>query len=163
MPHDLQIEIAEGVDVAVDLDALREVVARLLEQERPGGGALAIQLAGDGLLQALNREHRDIDAPTDVLSFAAEEGDPFPAPGEGADDDDASYLGDIAVSVEFAGRQAEESGIALDEEVQHIVVHGVLHLLGYDHETAAEAAALESVEEALLGSHIHRGRAHEGG
>ena len=83
---------------------------------------------GDGLLQALNREHRDIDAPTDVLSFAAEEGDPFPAPGEGADDDDASYLGDIAVSVEFAGRQAEESGIALDEEVQHIVVHGVLHL-----------------------------------
>lgn len=163
MPHDIQIEVqVESRDDAVtsvDLIALREVVSSLLDGERSGGAALAIQLAGDELLQALNREHRGVDVPTDVLSFRAEEGAPFPSP----DDESASYLGDIAVSVAYARRQALEFGVSLDEEIRHVVVHGVLHLLGYDHETEAEVATMQALEEGLLGAEIHLGRAHEDG
>ena len=163
MPHDIQIEVqVESRDEAitsVDLIALREVVSSLLDGERSEGAALAIQLAGDELLQALNREHRGVDAPTDVLSFRAEEGAPFPSP----DEESASYLGDIAVSVACARRQALEFGVSLDEEIRHVVVHGVLHLLGYDHETEAEAATMQALEEGLLGAEIHLGRAHEDG
>lgn len=158
MPHELQFEFAENVTAPLDLAALRAVVSRLLDAERPDGAALAVQLADDAALHRLNRQHRGIDAPTDVLSFAAEEGEEFPAAGEEAQ---AGYLGDIAVSVEFASRQADEHGLELDAEVQHIVVHGVLHLLGYDHETDAEAAVMEAAEEELLGAGIHEGRGHE--
>jgi probable rRNA maturation factor len=158
MPHDLQLEFADGVTAPLDLPALRDLVSRLLDAERPAGSALAVQLADDRVLQALNSEHRGIDAPTDVLSFAAEEGDEFPA---GDEESGPDYLGDIVVSVEFAGRQAGERGIDLDAEVQHIVVHGVLHLLGYDHETDAEAAVMEAAEEELLGGGIHEGHTHE--
>jgi probable rRNA maturation factor len=160
MSHDLQLEFTEGVEATLDLDALRQLLSRLLDAERPDGAALAVQLAGDELLQALNREHRDIDAPTDVLSFAADEDEAFPA-AEG--DEEASYLGDIAVSVEFARREAEEHGLELDAEVQHVVVHGVLHLLGYDHGTNAEASVMEAAEEELLGPGIHESRTHEDG
>lgn len=158
MPHNLQLEFAEGITAALDLAALRAVVSRLLDAERPDGASLAVQLADDALLHQLNREHRGVDAPTDVLSFAVEEGDEFPVAGEEAE---ADYLGDIAVSLEFASRQADERGLELDAEVQHVVVHGVLHLLGYDHETDAEAAVMEAAEEELLGPGIHEGRTHE--
>jgi probable rRNA maturation factor len=163
MTHDLQLEIAEGVDAQLDLEALRAVVARLLDAERPEGASLAVQFADDALLQALNREHRGTDEPTDVLSFASEEGEAFPSAPDDQDDDEAGYLGDIAVSVEFAQRAAEEGRLDLDAEVQHLVVHGVLHLLGYDHATDREAAVMEAAEEELLGPGIHEGRTHEDG
>ena len=161
MPHDIQIEVqVESRDdpvTSVDLIALREVVSSLLDGERSGGAALAIQLAGDELLQALNREHRDVDAPTDVLAFRAEEGAPFPSP----DDESASYLGDIAVSVPTARRQAADAGLTPDDELRHLVLHGLLHLLGYDHESDADDAAMRAKEEAVLGPHIHAAGGHE--
>jgi len=71
-------------------------------------------------MRRLNREFRRIDRPTDVLSF--------PADGPG-------FLGDVAIDVPYAGRQARKRGHALDREVQLLLAHGVLHLLGHDHET----------------------------
>ena len=117
---------------------------------------LTVVLAGDELLQELNREHRDLDEPTDVLSFPAEEGEPFPGEPE-----QARYVGDIAVSVARVTRQAEAASIAADLELRHVLVHGLLHLLGYDHETPEDDAHMRAREEAVLGAAIHAGRADE--
>ncbi|HRY45872.1 MAG TPA: rRNA maturation RNase YbeY [Thermoanaerobaculia bacterium] len=81
---------------------------------------VSVLLCGDGRMRRLNREFRRIDRPTDVLSF--------PADGPG-------FLGDVAIDVPYAGRQARKRGHALDREVQLLLAHGVLHLLGHDHET----------------------------
>ena len=78
-------------------------------------------------LQELNREYLGMDAPTDVLSFPASETDP---------ETGARYLGDILISIPRAEEQAQSAGHPLEAEVQLLVVHGVLHLLGYDHAEA---------------------------
>lgn len=123
-------------------------------------GALSVRLAGDALLHELNRTHRDLDEPTDVLSFpleegAAEEGRAFPVAPDAADGAGARELGDIAISVETAARQAAAAGRALDAELRHLALHGLLHLLGRDHESAAEERELRAIEERYLGAGIH--------
>lgn len=120
------------------------------------GAAVTVLLATDERLRALNRDHRGLDEPTDVLSFPAEEGDAFPTPpGE------PRYLGDIAVSLAAIERQARTAGLDPALELAHVVVHGLLHLLGHDHETPEDDAAMRAREEALLGPAIHAGRAHD--
>jgi len=92
---------------------------------RKGRVAIVVLLGGDRLLRRLNREFRGMDRTTDVLSFP-----------DGARQPDGSRrLGDIAISVDAAAQQAAASGWSLGEVVDRLVVHGVLHLLGYDHET----------------------------
>jgi len=87
---------------------------------------VSIALVDDATIQALNAEYRGKDTPTDVLSFSQCEGETFVAPGA------PKLLGDVIVSLDTAVRQAEQGGRSLDEEVSHLVIHGVLHLLGYD-------------------------------
>jgi probable rRNA maturation factor len=91
---------------------------------------ISITLVSDITIKKLNREYRKKNKATDVLSFAMREGE-FPEFG-------AAILGDIVVSVETAGRQAAEKGKAIQEEVTFLVIHGLLHLLGYDHQTDAQ-------------------------
>ncbi|MBK8597145.1 MAG: rRNA maturation RNase YbeY [Holophagales bacterium] len=85
-----------------------------------GRATVSVLLCGDARMRRLNREFRKIDRPTDVLSFPA--GDP-------------AFLGDVAVDVPYAARQAARRGHSLDREVKLLLAHGVLHLLGHDHET----------------------------
>ena len=80
-----------------------------------------IAFVSDKTIRQLNRQFRNVDKATDVLSFPAE-------------DDDAN-LGDIAISVDTAAAQAKENGLTFDEEVAQLILHGLLHLCGYDHET----------------------------
>jgi len=82
--------------------------------------SLSVLLCGDARMRRLNREFRKIDRPTDVLSFPSGE---------------AGFLGDVAVDVPYAARQARKRGHAPEREVQLLLAHGVLHLLGHDHET----------------------------
>ncbi len=117
------------------------------------GAAVTLLLAGDELLQELNREHRDTDEPPEVLSFPASEGEAFPGERDAARD-----LGDIAVSVPMVYRQVVGGWISPTEELQHVVVHGLLHLLGYDHENPADDRRMRAREESLLGPTIHSGR-----
>ena len=112
--------------------------------------ALGLLFAGDEMLWRLNREHRGIDEPTDVLSFPDEGRERAPSPEGGP-----RYLGDIAVSFETVGRQAAAAGLTLDQELRHVILHGLLHLLGYDHETVRAEAVMRRREEALLGPRIH--------
>jgi len=87
-------------------------------------GDLTVLLGDDAQVRELNRQYLAIDAPTDVLSFPAGEADP---------DTGVTYLGDVIISVPQARAQARAAGHGLEAEVQLLVVHGVLHLLGHDH------------------------------
>jgi probable rRNA maturation factor len=111
---------------------------------------IEVLLAGDDTVRRLNADHRSEDTVTDVLSFPAvdnQDVDDFPAaPGGWID------VGQIALSVPQAERQARELGHPLQAEAAHLIVHGVLHLLGYDHEDSSDQAVMRSHEEALLNS-----------
>jgi probable rRNA maturation factor len=105
--------------------------------------AVTILLSDDTTLQALNKEFLGEDRPTDVLSFPA--GDTLPGMG-----DFTNYLGDIALSVPYATRQAMAKGHDPAAEMQLLVVHGLLHLIGYDHYTSAEQQRMWRVQAEIL-------------
>jgi probable rRNA maturation factor len=108
-----------------------------------GRAELAIVLADDALVRALNRDWRGRDAPTNVLSFGAGDGGPVPP-------DAPLLLGDVVLAFETVAAEAQAQGKPLAEHLAHLVVHGVLHLLGFDHEAAAEARRMEALETRVL-------------
>jgi probable rRNA maturation factor len=128
--------------VPFDLDLLEQAARLTLDlQAAPPDGELTIVLSDDAQLQALNRDYLGIDAPTDVLSFPAAEQDP---------ETGARYLGDILISVPRAAAQAQARGHSLAAEVQLLVIHGVLHLLGHDHATSEEKARMWAAQAKVL-------------
>jgi probable rRNA maturation factor len=104
---------------------------------------MTIVLTDDVQLHELNREYLGVDAPTDVLSFPASESDP---------ETGTPYLGDILISIPRAKQQAEASGHSVEDEVQLLVVHGTLHLLGHDHAEAAEKARMWKAQAEVMSS-----------
>lgn len=146
------VEIQADVDLTgIDTAALSLLAERALNEESVDGPAeLSIMLSDDAAVHELNRRYRNTDAPTDVLSFAQSEGDVFAQPEAGA-----RMLGDIIVSVDTARRQAAEYAVTLQDEVAHLLVHGILHLLGYDHEEADDAQIMRAHEDAILGEAHH--------
>ncbi|MEQ8558442.1 MAG: rRNA maturation RNase YbeY [Henriciella sp.] len=96
-------------------------------------GEVALLLTDDSEMHALNRDWRNKDKPTDVLSFPA---DPIEAP----------FLGDIAIGLGVASRDAETRGITLADHLSHLIIHGYLHLLGHDHMEDTEARQMETLE-----------------
>lgn len=125
--------------------ALRSAVNVTLRHEkvRPPT-AVTVLLTDDEQLRHLNKEFRGIDEPTDVLSFAAEE------LMEEDLDDEEPYLGDIAIAVPIAKKQAKEGGHSLKAELQLLTVHGTLHLLGYDHEEPEDKKKMWWVQSSIL-------------
>lgn len=107
---------------------------------RPAG--VAVALIDDAHMRRLNREFRGIDKPTNVLSFPAAMAPATPGM--------AHPLGDLAIAFETTAREAVESHKPFAHHLSHLVVHGLLHLLGHDHETEAEADAMERLERAIL-------------
>lgn len=101
----------------------------------PTAGDLSIVFADDAQVTALNRQFRGKDKPTNVLSFP-----------DGAD----GYLGDVILAYETVRREARMQGKTLRAHTLHLVVHGVLHLLGYDHKTTRDARRMEAIESAVL-------------
>lgn len=134
----------EGEGSAADAHEadLLAVAERLLVAFDLPEGELSLVLCDDAFIHPLNRDWRGKDRPTDVLSFAQREGD------EADPDDDV--LGDVIISVQTAARQAAERGHPLGHELRVLLVHGVLHLLGYDHEVDEEAEEMEALERDLL-------------
>ena len=110
---------------------------------------VSVKLTSDDEVQTLNREYRHKDAPTNVLSFPMVQADLLEGLNEG--DDGETLLGDIVLAHGVTAREAEEKGVTIDEHATHLIVHGTLHLLGYDHERGdADADAMEEVERAAL-------------
>jgi probable rRNA maturation factor len=121
--------VLEGVaEAGLDPASVERLVAGVLEDLGVDGQcALAVCLVDDEAIRALNRTHRGLDSVTDVLSFPVDGLDPLPSGME-------RELGDIVISLAQARRQAGDEGVSEHEELTHLVVHGVLHLAGFDHE-----------------------------
>lgn len=109
----------------------------------PEDAELTIVLTDDAQLRELNRDFLGVDAPTDVLSFPSEQTDP---------ETGSRYLGDILISVERAAKQAAEAGHDVEAEIQLLVAHGILHLLGHDHAEAEEKARMWKAQAEILSS-----------
>jgi len=136
---DIEIEDEAWTAAAEDAEALvwRAAQAVLDAHEDIKGQGIVILLTDDDSVQALNRDFRQKDYATNVLSF------PSPPNPEG-------QIGDIALAYGVCAREAAEQGKSLAHHLQHLVAHGVLHLLGYDHENDEEAEAMESFEREIL-------------
>jgi probable rRNA maturation factor len=127
---------------AAETLARRAVDAALAVAGNPGTSCeLSLLLADDAALHELNRLWRGQDKPTNVLSFPARPHGGFAGP---------EALGDIALAFETVAAEAESEGKSLADHTAHLIVHGVLHLLGYDHGTEAEAAEMEALEVEAL-------------
>jgi probable rRNA maturation factor len=120
-------------------------LARHPQLSLPPGREASIVLGSDALVRRLNLAYRGKDAATNVLSF------PFQKPPGSCPADD-NYLGDVVLAAETVGREAAERGVELQHHLQHLVVHGLLHLLGRDHQTDTEADKMERLEAEILES-----------
>ncbi len=124
--------------------AARAALAAVEEGVAPAGAAeVGLVLADDATLGRLNRQYRGVEGPTNVLSFAASEGSALESSGP-------LLLGDVVLAYETVRRESEEQGKRFSDHLCHLVVHGVLHLLGYEHGSEAQAAAMERLEIAAL-------------
>ena len=118
-----------------------EAAFAVVPEAPPSPVELSLLLSDDAGVRELNRAWRGLDKATNVLSF----------PGSGAPTPDGvHHLGDIALAFETVAREADADGKSLADHVAHLIVHGVLHLLGCDHETDEEADAMEALETAAL-------------
>ena len=133
--------------------SLRKAAQRLLREEGPVRAEVSILLTDDEAVHAMNRDHRGVDSATDVLSFAFMDSvpgsPPMPTlPGQPV------LLGDVIISLDTAMRQATALSISIEEELALLTVHGILHLLGYEDETAAGAEKMRLREQAILGNNL---------
>ncbi|MFT3744558.1 MAG: rRNA maturation RNase YbeY [Pyrinomonadaceae bacterium] len=112
--------------IAIDIEALRPFVAKCSSIAEASGRSFAVAFVPDSRMKQLNELFRGKNSTTDVLSFPNEP-DEF--------DPDKDNLGDIVISAQQAEKQAAENGLTLDAEIRQLILHGVLHLCGYDHET----------------------------
>jgi probable rRNA maturation factor len=131
---DLKPDIPNGL---VEIAA----AAALKHQSAPVDADLTIVLSDDEQLHELNLEWMGVDAPTDVLSFPSEEIDP---------ETGNRYLGDIIISVQRASEQSQAAGHPVEAEIQLLVVHGVLHLMGHDHAEPAEKDSMWKAQKTIL-------------
>lgn len=118
---------------------------------RLGEAEVSLLLADDKDLAALNRDFRGQKGPTNVLSFPGDGAEALAAALDGKVAKEAYFLGDIAIGLGVLRREAKAEGKTLAAHFTHLVVHGMLHLLGYDHHDALEAARMENLEIAILG------------
>jgi len=158
------VEVVNGTRTAIDEELCARLVARVLEEEGVRGAEVSVTFVGERRMRAINREYRDKDEVTDVLSFPLEEWEEDEgsqtvvtaslAPDLGdvaeavvADEDGPPLmLGDIVVCTRRALRQAAEDELPPSLEVAVLLAHGALHLLGHDHETDAGQMALRQAE-----------------
>lgn len=145
-----------GWPLDIDWDALADRAVRAAFAQTPHDGLtrrivaveISIKLTDDAEVQILNRDYRHKDAPTNVLSFPMVPVDLLETLTNS--DDGEALLGDIILAYETCAREAEEKGISVADHATHLIVHGTLHLLGYDHMVDEEAEAMEGMETLAL-------------
>jgi len=129
----------------LDLSAFERLAEFALEREdAPSNSELSIAIVELAEMSDLNQRYRGLSGPTDVLSFGCD--DPCAVLGP----DEPVTLGDVVIAPEVAEAQAAEYGHTIEEELNLLLVHGVLHLLGYDHESDEDAGAMQAREQAIL-------------
>lgn len=134
---------AVNLDSTMDNLWITAAQAALAAKPEHQNDDIAIAFVSDEDIQALNHSYRGIDAPTDVLSFLSEEVDP---------ETGRLYLGDIIISLPRAKAQSQKAGHPIENELRLLIVHGVLHLLGYDHANPEEKTIMWQSQETILAS-----------
>lgn len=131
--------------LGIKKDYISSVSEKTLEHTGTDNVSVSVILTDNETIHEINREYRGKDRPTDVISFAYRD-EPFPSP-----DDMTEELGDVYISLEKANEQAAEFEVTLQEEVKRLLVHGLLHLLGYDHERSPEdEKEMQDLEEKII-------------
>ncbi|HEX8210416.1 MAG TPA: rRNA maturation RNase YbeY [Longimicrobium sp.] len=139
----VEVSVGEGVAPPVRPERVEAAVRHVLLAEGVAEAEISVALLADGAIAAMNDQYLEHEGPTDVITFAMHEGDEPP-------------LGDVYVGVEQAVRQAAEFGATAEEEVLRVAVHGVLHVLGYQHPDGPERMQSEMFvrQEELLRSFL---------
>ncbi|HZV85557.1 MAG TPA: rRNA maturation RNase YbeY [Brevundimonas sp.] len=140
---EVEVEETAWTDALPDAAAVAERAATAALGGHPRTGDVVILLTGDAEVAALNSRYRGKDQPTNVLSFPAAD---MPQPGQ------PRHLGDLVLALGTCAAEAREQGKTLGDHLSHLTVHGVLHLLGRDHDDDGEAEAMEAEERAILAS-----------
>lgn len=140
----ITVSISPKYSASVQPDVIERAAQTVLDMEsNDANSELTIVIDNDKEIQKLNYQFLGVDAPTDVLSFPSDETDP---------ETQLQYLGDIIISYPRALAQAEAAGESVSDELQLLVVHGVLHLLGFDHAEPEEKAEMWAAQQAVLNS-----------
>lgn len=146
---ELNVEAEQWAEVLPDFEAqARRALNAALQAGGDVDGALggaveiSVLLSDDAAVQVLNRDWRGQDKPTNVLSFPSDEDEALPG--------QALFLGDIAVALETTQREAAEQNLTFSDHFCHLLVHGMLHVLGFDHETDKQADEMEPLEIEIL-------------
>ena len=138
----ITIQVKRNVTLPIDRSILLSAAQRTLVASNISEQSdLTIVIGNDAFLHRLNRQYRHVDSPTDVLSFPSGEIDP---------DTEKTYLGDVVISLPRATEQALYEGHPLADELQLLIVHGILHLLGYDHIQLADKKKMQSAQDSIL-------------
>jgi probable rRNA maturation factor len=146
----MPVELSDEQDDPLELDELRRLADALLHSERlPEHATVTLNFVSDGAMTALNEAHMRKQGPTDVLSFPIEELSPGIVP-HSDPEGPPLLLGDVVVCPAQVRRQAASADVPFRDEMALMVVHGMLHLLGYDHEADEEAEVMEQRERDLL-------------
>ena len=132
----------KGVKHTIGATVHAELITTLVPIE------ISIRLTTDTEVHTLNKQYRQQDKPTNVLSFPMVQPDLIHTLAN--TDDGEVLLGDIVLAYETCAREAVERGVAVEDHATHLIVHGVLHLLGYDHMTDADAEAMEAIEKTVM-------------
>ncbi|MCR9268669.1 MAG: rRNA maturation RNase YbeY [Hyphomonadaceae bacterium] len=136
---ELRVEATAWAELVPELEQVCQRAIDAGAAQKQSAGAVSLLLTDNAEIQTLNRDWRGKDKPTDVLSFPA---DPLDEP----------FLGDIAIALGVTQEDAKSRAIGLDQHLSHLLIHGVLHLLGHDHKDDTEAAEMEALEVAALAS-----------
>jgi len=150
MPDEIEVSVKEDFRELINKDKMRKIVQQVLELEKaPSPCELSLVFTDLETIHRLNRDYRGIDSPTDVLSFcmaSEEEKGPltFILP-----PDDIAHLGEVLISYPQAAVQAAAQGHPIDTELVILLIHGILHLLGYDHEETSDEIRMQAREKQL--------------
>jgi len=142
--HSVLITVVAKFERFVEVEELQGIAAGVLAAESVPAAELGVLIADDEAVRRLNAEYAGEDETTDVLAFSLREGEVFVSP------DEVTRLGEVIISYPTAERQAKEAERSLEDEVAHLLVHGVLHLLGYDHAEPEDEKRMREREEKLL-------------
>jgi probable rRNA maturation factor len=142
--HSVLVAVDEKIEAAIDVEALERLASAAMEREGLAPAELSVLITDDETVRKLNRRYAGEDLPTDVLAFSLREGEEFSSAG------DVVRLGDVIISYPTARRQAEEAARSVEAEIHHLLVHGILHLLGYDHVEPAEEERMREREREVL-------------
>lgn len=139
----IHIQIPEDHKTEIDDSLVHQAAQLAIESQRKEKVEMSVVFVDDESMRNLNATYRGFDEPTDVLSFSANETDP---------ESGIVYVGDVVISLDTALRQADKYGHLLIEEIQLLVVHGVLHLFGYDHSSEEEKSEMWAHQSGILTS-----------